>query len=144
MAVSSATSSGPTTKKISCSDASSAYAVDRRSASANSRGHSERSDAPTGGISAPAAAAQIAIAGSGASSRASAQTPSRTEGKISARGKDPRLATPVDQPACDGRSDRGRHEVRARDRACRRVAAAVVTDEQQQGQPDHSHRQPRK
>ncbi len=39
-----------------------------------------------GGISAPAAAAQIAIAGNGASSSASAQTPSRADGKISARG----------------------------------------------------------
>ena len=58
--------------------------------------------------------------------------------------QDPRLAAPVDEAARDRRSNRGRHEVGAGDRARRRVAAAVLAHEQQQGQPDHPHRQPRK
>ena len=60
------------------------------------------------------------------------------------RQQDPRLAAPVDEPAGDRSPNGGRHEVGARDRARRRVAAAVLADEEQQRQPDHPHRQPRK
>ena len=61
-----------------------------------------------------------------------------------ARQQDPRLAAPVDEAAGDRSPDRGRDEVRAGDRAGRRVAAAVLAHEKQQRQPDHPHRQPRK
>ena len=144
-AVRSATSSGPTMKVISCSDASSAYAAARSSASANIRGHSARSDAPTGGIRAPAAR------GADRDRRERrVEQRERTDGEQQgrkderARQQDPRLAAPVDEPAGDRRPDRGRDEVRAGDRAGRRVAAAVLAHEKQQGQPDHPHRQPRK
>ena len=64
---------------------------------------------------------------------------------MSARGRRirvwPRRST--SRPAI-GAPDRGRDEVRARDRAGRRVAAAVLAHEEQQRQSDHPHRQPRK
>ena len=140
-AVSSATSSGPTMNVISCSDASSAYAAARRSASTNIRGHSARSDAPTGGIRAPAARRADGD-GQRAAHRAARERrpPAGGPERSSARGsEDPRLAAPVDEPAGDRSSHRGRHEVRAGDRAGRRVAAAVLAHEQQQGQSDHPH-----
>ena len=74
----------------------------------------------------------------------------RAHGKEQARKderaphQDPRLAAPIDEPARDRRSDRGRDEVRAGDGAGRRVAATVLAHEEQEGQPDHPHRQPRK
>ena len=84
-------------KVISCSDASSAYAAARSSASANIRGQSERREAPTGGISAPAAAAAAPTSASGASSSASTHTQTRSAGKITARERRiracPRLST---------------------------------------------------
>ena len=60
------------------------------------------------------------------------------------RQEDPRLAEPVDTAAGDRSAHRGRHEVRARDRAGRRVTAAVLAHEEQQRQSDHSQGQPRK
>ena len=62
----------------------------------------------------------------------------------SAPEEDPRLPAPVDEPSRDRSADRGRDEVGPGDRAGRRVAAAVLADEQQQGQSDHPHRQSRK
>ena len=61
-----------------------------------------------------------------------------------ARKQDPRLPAPVDETPRYRRPNCGRHEVGAGDRAGRRIAAAVLADEQQQRQSDHPHRQPRK
>ena len=144
-AVSSATSSGPTMNVISCSDASSAYAAARSSASdehprpqrAQRRTDRRHQGARSSGTDGDGQERRI-------EQRESADGQQEGRKDQRPRQEDPRLAAPVDQPAGDRRSDRGRHEVRAGDRAGRRVAAAVLAHEQQQGQSDHPHRQARK
>ena len=88
---STATSSGPPTKMISCSAASSAYAVLAPSSPATV-GQIERSTDETGGIVSPAAAVAIAIAAIGASNAPRIATIPKRDGYSTMRRRNTSLA----------------------------------------------------